>query len=200
MDLGMPSVTAWADLSCVSWTLLVFFLCQPCFPCSCGQLAQIMDKRLPILVGEEGREMVQSQFWWLRLLWFHLLKQQFNIVLRLYKAFCCQRDVPTTPLALGLHCFVALAQMFPIWVRSALWMCLMCGSKLAVCGGCLWAAQCSPITGAALSRPFPGRGGVLAWLPALPRSARRCCVCCWCSRSHCSGHKAAAAAGCGSTV
>lgn len=73
-----------------------------------------MDKRLPILVGEEEREMAQSQFWWLRLLWYHLLKQQFNVVVSLYKAFCCQRDVLATPLALGPCCSVVLAQMFLI--------------------------------------------------------------------------------------
>lgn len=58
--------------------------------------------------------MVQSQFWWLGLLWYHPLEQQLNVVANLYKAFCCQRDVPDTPLALGPHCSVVLAQMFLI--------------------------------------------------------------------------------------
>lgn len=73
-----------------------------------------MDKRLSILVGEEEKEMVQSQFRWLRLLWYHLLEQQFNIVVGLYNAFCCQRDFPATPLAWGPHCSVVLARMFLI--------------------------------------------------------------------------------------
>lgn len=73
-----------------------------------------MDKRLPVLVGEKEREMVRSQFWWLRLLRYPLLEQQFNVVVSLYKAFCCQRDVPATPLALGPHCSVVSAQMFLI--------------------------------------------------------------------------------------
>lgn len=73
-----------------------------------------MDKRLPVLMGEKEKEMVQSQFRWLRLLWYHLLEQQFNVVVSLYKAFCCQRNVPATPVSLGPHCSVVLAQMFLI--------------------------------------------------------------------------------------
>lgn len=77
-----------------------------------------MGKRLPILVGEEEREMARSQFWWLRLLWYHLLEQQFNVVVSVYKAFCCQRDVPTAPLALGPHCSVVSPELDEVsgWV------------------------------------------------------------------------------------
>lgn len=175
MDLGVPSVTAWAALSCVSWTFLAFFLCQACFPCSCGQLAQIMDKRLPVLVGEKEREMVRSQFWWLRLLRYPLLEQQFNVVVSLYKAFCCQRDVPATPLALGPHCSVVSAQMFLIWVRSDLWICLMCDQNWP----CVVDVSEVPnaVPGLALPRPTRSRGEGF-WSVSQPCPRTACKVVC----------------------